>query len=228
MRICSVNVEWMNDWFTPDDEPPAFRPQFRRDGQLNDTATTAGRLAAMLKAIDADVIAIQEGPSRAAELALFVDSVPRRRVRVLPRRQRRPAEARAALPKRHVGGAHRARGPRDRLGGRRRRRRGPRSVSLHAHAAGRRPRRRRPAAAAGRRPHEVELHQHGPRAVGEPGDAAGVHRRGAHQPPPDLRRGHAHPPLPRPPPRRRPGRRRSSSSATSTTAPAWTTSRSAT
>ena len=27
----------------------------------------------MLKAIDADVIAIQEGPSRAAELALFVD-----------------------------------------------------------------------------------------------------------------------------------------------------------
>ena len=107
MRICSVNVEWMNDWFTPDDEPPAFRPQFRRDGQLNDTATTAGRLAAMLKAIDADVIAIQEGPSRAAELALFVDRVPRRRVRVLPRRQRRPAEARAALPERHVGGAHR-------------------------------------------------------------------------------------------------------------------------
>ena len=73
MRICSVNVEWMNDWFTSDDEPAAFRAQFRRDGQLNDTAETAGRLAAMLKAIDADVIAIQEGPSRAAELALFVD-----------------------------------------------------------------------------------------------------------------------------------------------------------
>ena len=73
MRICSVNVEWMNDWFTSDDEPVAFRSTFRRDGQLNDTAETAGRLAAMLKAIDADVIAIQEGPSRAAELGLFVD-----------------------------------------------------------------------------------------------------------------------------------------------------------
>ncbi len=74
MRICSVNAEWMNDWFTPDDEPVAFRAQFRRDGVANDTAVTAGRLAAMLQAIDADVIAIQEGPSRAAELALFVDA----------------------------------------------------------------------------------------------------------------------------------------------------------
>jgi endonuclease/exonuclease/phosphatase family metal-dependent hydrolase len=74
MRICSVNVEWMNDWFTPDGEPPAFRAQFRRDGQVNDTATTARRLADMLQAIDADVIAIQEGPSRAAELALFIDT----------------------------------------------------------------------------------------------------------------------------------------------------------
>jgi len=73
VRICSVNVEWMNDWFTPDAEPAAFRPQFRRDGQLNDTAETAGRLAAMLRAIDAGIVAIQEGPSRAAELALFVD-----------------------------------------------------------------------------------------------------------------------------------------------------------
>jgi endonuclease/exonuclease/phosphatase family metal-dependent hydrolase len=64
----------MNDWFTPDDEPVGFRAQFRRDGQTNDTAVTAGRLAAMLRAIDADVIAIQEGPSRTAELALFVDT----------------------------------------------------------------------------------------------------------------------------------------------------------
>jgi endonuclease/exonuclease/phosphatase family metal-dependent hydrolase len=74
VRICSVNVEWMNDWFTSDDEPVGFRSTFRRDGQVNDTAVTAGRLAAMLHAIDADVIAIQEGPSRAAELKLFVDA----------------------------------------------------------------------------------------------------------------------------------------------------------
>ena len=64
--------EWMNDWFSSDAEPVALRPAFRRDGQVNDTARTAERLAAMLKAIDPQIIAIQEGPSREAELALFV------------------------------------------------------------------------------------------------------------------------------------------------------------
>jgi hypothetical protein len=72
IRICSVNVEWMNDWFAPDSEPAAFRPQFRRDGQINDTARTARRLADMIAAIDPQIVAIQEGPSREAELALFV------------------------------------------------------------------------------------------------------------------------------------------------------------
>ena len=72
VRICSINVEWMNDWFTPDSEPAAFRPQFRRDGQVNDTAETAQRLADMITAIEPHIVAIQEGPSRAAELALFV------------------------------------------------------------------------------------------------------------------------------------------------------------
>jgi hypothetical protein len=72
VRICSVNVEWMNDWFTSDTAPAAFRAQFQRDGQVNDTATTARRLADMILAIDAPIVAIQEGPSRAAELELFV------------------------------------------------------------------------------------------------------------------------------------------------------------
>jgi endonuclease/exonuclease/phosphatase family metal-dependent hydrolase len=73
LRICSVNAEWMNDWFTPDAEAAAFRPQFTRDGEVNDTDVTAGRLAAMIEAIDPDVVAIQEAPSRIAELELFVD-----------------------------------------------------------------------------------------------------------------------------------------------------------
>jgi hypothetical protein len=73
VRICSVNGEWVNDWFTPDAEPDVeWRPEFTRDGQVNDTQETAGRLAAMIGAIDPDVVALQEGPSRAAELALFV------------------------------------------------------------------------------------------------------------------------------------------------------------
>src|SRR5215218_6486624 len=73
VRICSVNGEWMNDWFTRDAEPEvAWRLQFTRDGQTNDTNQTAGRLAAMIRAIDPDVLALEEGPSRLAELALFV------------------------------------------------------------------------------------------------------------------------------------------------------------
>jgi endonuclease/exonuclease/phosphatase family metal-dependent hydrolase len=63
----------MNDWFTPDALPEvAWRPQFTRDGQVNDTQQAAGRLAAMIRDIDPDVLALQEGPSRRAELELFV------------------------------------------------------------------------------------------------------------------------------------------------------------
>jgi endonuclease/exonuclease/phosphatase family metal-dependent hydrolase len=72
VRICSVNAEWMNDWFTADSGAVAFRKRFTRDGQDNDTATTAGRLAAMIESLDADVIALEEGPSRLEELELFV------------------------------------------------------------------------------------------------------------------------------------------------------------
>src|SRR5829696_3295292 len=73
LRICSVNGEWMNDWFTPDAVPDVdWRAEFTRDGQVNDTQKTAGRLAAMIRAIDPDVLALEEGPSRPAELALFV------------------------------------------------------------------------------------------------------------------------------------------------------------
>ena len=63
----------MNHWFTQDAEPAAFRPQFSRDGgPPNDTDRTATRVAETIRAIDPDVLAIQEGPSRAAELGLFV------------------------------------------------------------------------------------------------------------------------------------------------------------
>ena len=73
VRICSVNGEWMNDWFTPDAVPEVkWRDEFTRDGQVNDTERTAGRLAAMIRDIDPDVLAVEEGPSRLAELALFV------------------------------------------------------------------------------------------------------------------------------------------------------------
>lgn len=73
LSIATVNGEWMNDWFTPDAEPADFRSQFSRDGELGDTDEAASRLAGLINAIGADVVALVEAPSRAAELALFVN-----------------------------------------------------------------------------------------------------------------------------------------------------------
>jgi endonuclease/exonuclease/phosphatase family metal-dependent hydrolase len=73
--VCSFNVEWMNDWFTPDAEPQIdFRATFSRDDHVNDTAATATRTAAVIRAVDPDLLAICEGPSRPGELQLFVDT----------------------------------------------------------------------------------------------------------------------------------------------------------
>jgi endonuclease/exonuclease/phosphatase family metal-dependent hydrolase len=72
VTICSANCEWMNDWFTADADPVAFKPTFTRDGHTSNTAQTATRTAGLIRAIDPDILAIEEGPSRPAELALFV------------------------------------------------------------------------------------------------------------------------------------------------------------
>jgi endonuclease/exonuclease/phosphatase family metal-dependent hydrolase len=72
LRVCSFNIEWMNDWFEPGNGPAAFRQQFQRDGHLNDTHTTATRAAAVIAAIDADIVAVQEAASRKDEVELFV------------------------------------------------------------------------------------------------------------------------------------------------------------
>jgi endonuclease/exonuclease/phosphatase family metal-dependent hydrolase len=72
IKVASFNIEFMNDWFTPDAQTPAFRPTFVRDGFMNDTQQTAGRAAALIRAMDADIVALQEAASRAAEVALFI------------------------------------------------------------------------------------------------------------------------------------------------------------
>jgi hypothetical protein len=74
VTICSLNVEWMNDWFTADADPVAFRQTFTRDGHTSNTNETATRTAGLIRALDADVLAIEEGPSRPAELALFIQT----------------------------------------------------------------------------------------------------------------------------------------------------------
>src|SRR5438093_4525474 len=71
--VAAFNGEWMNDWFTSDSEAAAFKPNFSRDGEVNDTATTASRSAALIRAIDPTILAIEEAPSRPAELQLFID-----------------------------------------------------------------------------------------------------------------------------------------------------------
>jgi endonuclease/exonuclease/phosphatase family metal-dependent hydrolase len=73
LSVATVNGEWMNDWFTPDADPVDFKSQFSRDGEVGDTDEAASRLAGLIEAINVDVVALVEAPSRPAELALFVD-----------------------------------------------------------------------------------------------------------------------------------------------------------
>jgi endonuclease/exonuclease/phosphatase family metal-dependent hydrolase len=73
--ITTLNGEWMNDWFAPDSAGgAAWRPTFVRDGVECETERAAGLLAGLIADLDADVVALQEAPSRAAELALFLDT----------------------------------------------------------------------------------------------------------------------------------------------------------
>src|SRR5687768_4205586 len=73
IKVATFNIEWMNDWFTADSVAPAFRATFSKDGHVNNTDTTASRVADLIRDIDPDIIGIQEGPSRPGELALFVE-----------------------------------------------------------------------------------------------------------------------------------------------------------
>ncbi len=74
IKLASWNGEWMNNWFAPGSGPAAFRlPTFPdADGSPNDTVETASRSAALIRAVDADVLALQEAPSRLEELVLFI------------------------------------------------------------------------------------------------------------------------------------------------------------
>src|SRR5262245_31531485 len=76
LRVASINGEWMNSWFTADGDPTAFLPKFKLPGesQFNSTSKTAGRLAAVIRAIDPDILALQEAPSRKEELDLFISA----------------------------------------------------------------------------------------------------------------------------------------------------------
>jgi endonuclease/exonuclease/phosphatase family metal-dependent hydrolase len=74
LQICAQNVEWMNDWFEPGSGPAAFKQTFKRDGHTSNTNDTATRTSALIKSLDADVLGIEEAPSRKEELQLFIDT----------------------------------------------------------------------------------------------------------------------------------------------------------
>ena len=73
MKIVNWNIEWMNDWFTP---ISAGAPNWRMSNPgrgIADVRALAERVAQVIRALAPDVLAIQEGPSRAGEMQLFVD-----------------------------------------------------------------------------------------------------------------------------------------------------------
>lgn len=74
IRVASINGEWMNSLFTPDGQPVAFVNTFKLPGESasNSSSKTATKLAAVITAIDPDILAVQEAPSRKEELDLFV------------------------------------------------------------------------------------------------------------------------------------------------------------
>ncbi len=73
-KIANWNIEWMNRWFTNDTLTPAFKRSQDISG-VTDIQDLARRAGQVIDAMDADVVTLQEGPSRREEMALFVQTV---------------------------------------------------------------------------------------------------------------------------------------------------------
>jgi hypothetical protein len=73
VKIANWIIEWMNYCFTPiSPGPPGWRVNNPNRG-ITDIGALAGRVAGVIRALNAEVITIQEGPSRQSEMQLFVD-----------------------------------------------------------------------------------------------------------------------------------------------------------
>jgi len=73
MKIANWNIEWMNHWFSGGSGPAALRPSGEIPGGVSDVEALCARVAAVIAGLRADVLTLQEGPSRREEMALFVD-----------------------------------------------------------------------------------------------------------------------------------------------------------
>lgn len=72
LTVASFNIEWMNRWFVTEGDP-AFRPPEVEDGETIDVREQAQRAAAVIRAIDPDVLAVQEAASNDGEIGVFID-----------------------------------------------------------------------------------------------------------------------------------------------------------
>lgn len=74
LKLVVWNMEWLNDLFVAENKPAAFRPDTDKTGHSDATVKQrCDDLIAILNLLDADIVVIVEGPSRAAELQLLFD-----------------------------------------------------------------------------------------------------------------------------------------------------------
>lgn len=69
MKIVNWNIEWMNRWFSGNSNPVWGSRSLSPD----DARAVAGRVARVIRALDPDLLTLQEGPSAVQEMNLFID-----------------------------------------------------------------------------------------------------------------------------------------------------------
>ena len=68
MKIVNWNIEWMNRWFSGNANPVWGSSSLSPD----QARTVAGKVARVIRALDPDILSLQEGPSAIAEMTLFL------------------------------------------------------------------------------------------------------------------------------------------------------------
>jgi hypothetical protein len=72
MKLMNFNIEWMNYWFVGGNRV-AFRQNNPNQG-IDDVNDLATRVAGLIRTVDPDILAVEEGPSDIREMQLFVST----------------------------------------------------------------------------------------------------------------------------------------------------------